>query len=73
MGRLMFLLSLDAIGADLIETLSQAQVRFVIVGGVAVNIQGYKRPVHDLDVLSEPTQENAAKLAAIGLRFACRP
>ncbi|MBC8241175.1 MAG: hypothetical protein ISR50_01815 [Alphaproteobacteria bacterium] len=68
----MRLLDLDAIGADFVQTLFEAQVRFLIVGGVAVNFYVQTRPAHDLDILSEPTSKNATRLASALRGFSLR-
>jgi predicted nucleotidyltransferase len=46
----------------LLELVTQAEVRFVLVGGLAVNAWGYLRATRDLDVVPEPDAENLAKL-----------
>jgi predicted nucleotidyltransferase len=46
----------------LLELLTQAEVRFVLVGGLAVNAWGYLRATRDIDVVPEPGAENLAKL-----------
>ena len=53
-------LYLNAVEFGLMEALLDAQVRFVIVGGHAVQFHGHVRPAEDLDVLIEPSHENAA-------------
>ncbi|MDZ4788806.1 MAG: hypothetical protein SH807_07695 [Blastochloris sp.] len=44
----MKLLSLDIV----IQTLNQAQVRYLIVGGLAVNAHGYVRTTMDVDLVN---------------------
>ena len=39
-------------------------VRYVIFGGVALNLQGLARATEDLDVFVEPTEENIRRLRA---------
>jgi hypothetical protein len=39
------------------------EVRFVIIGGVAVGAHGYVRGTDDLDIVPEPSAENADRLA----------
>lgn len=57
---------------DALRALSQAGARFVVVGGVAVNLQGVPRPTADLDIAIELSAENVRAVAeafmAIGLR-----
>ena len=47
---------------ELLERLAAADVRFVLVGGLAVNAWGYLRATRDVDVVPEPSEENLAKL-----------
>ena len=44
---------------SLLAAFAVARVEFVIVGGVAVNLHGYLRATHDLDIFIRPTLENA--------------
>jgi hypothetical protein len=43
---------------EILKTLLNHKVKFLLVGGVAVNFYGYSRPTGDLDVWLEPTSEN---------------
>ncbi len=56
-------LSLDQLQKGFLQDLMQGSVRFIVVGGVAVNFHGHQRSTKDLDILSEPTSGNAARLA----------
>lgn len=47
---------------ELLERLVEAEVRFVLVGGLAVNAWGYMRSTQDIDVVPDPDRENLAKL-----------
>jgi predicted nucleotidyltransferase len=47
---------------DLLEALTQADLRFVLVGGLAVNAWGYLRTTQDVDIVPDPAPENLAKL-----------
>lgn len=47
---------------ELLERLTSADVRFVLVGGLAVNAWGYIRATRDVDVVPESSEENLAKL-----------
>lgn len=64
--------SRPAIFAPVIAALEAASVRYVIVGGVAVVLQGYPRVTMDLDLVVELAPENALRavnaLVATGLR-----
>jgi predicted nucleotidyltransferase len=58
----------------LLVVLAEAGVRFIVVGGIAVSIQGYVRLTEDLDLLLDDTPENVqlllATLAGYGEGFA---
>jgi hypothetical protein len=49
---------------EVVRTFLRAGVRFLIVGGRAVQFHGHARPAKDLDLLVEPTAENWPKLQA---------
>ncbi len=55
-------LSLNAVESQLLTVLADRGVRFVIVGGHAVQFHGHVRPAKDLDIFSEPSAENAGQL-----------
>jgi predicted nucleotidyltransferase len=50
---------------DLLERLTGADVRFVLVGGLAVNAWGYVRGTRDVDVVPDPDPENLTRLGAL--------
>lgn len=50
---------------ELLERLVEAHVRFVLVGGLAVNAWGYLRATRDVDVVPDPDPGNLAKLDAL--------
>jgi predicted nucleotidyltransferase len=50
---------------QLLERLTEAEIRFVLVGGLAVNAWGYLRATRDVDVVPDPSSENLAKLDAL--------
>lgn len=47
---------------ELLERLIEAEVRFILVGGLAVNAWGYMRATQDVDVVPDPDRENLARL-----------
>lgn len=49
---------------ELIEQLTSAQVRFVVVGGIAVGAWGHIRGTRDLDIVPDPDLENLERLSA---------
>lgn len=46
----------------LLEVLQRREVRFVVIGGVAVGAHGYVRGTEDLDVVPDPTPANLNRL-----------
>jgi len=46
----------------LLAKLARAEVKFVIVGGVAVALNGFVRTTEDIDILIEPSAENVTRL-----------
>ena len=49
----------------LLERLRQAEVDYVLVGGLAVNAWGYLRATRDVDLVPDPSAENLARLDAL--------
>jgi predicted nucleotidyltransferase len=47
---------------ELLARLTEAEVRFVLVGGLAVNAWGYLRGTRDVDVVPDPSAENLERL-----------
>jgi hypothetical protein len=47
----------------LLAALNDHSVRYVVIGGVAVGAHGYVRATADLDIVPQPTPENATRLA----------
>jgi predicted nucleotidyltransferase len=50
---------------ELLARLIEADVRFVLVGGLAVNAWGYLRATRDVDVVPDPAPENLERLEAV--------
>jgi predicted nucleotidyltransferase len=50
---------------ELLERLVRAEIRFVLVGGLAVNAWGYVRGTQDVDVVPDPDPKNLAKLDSL--------
>jgi hypothetical protein len=42
---------------EVLTSLEKAQVQYLIIGGVAVNIHGFQRSTGDLDIWYNPTTE----------------
>ncbi len=57
---------------EVLAALQAAGARFVVVGGLAVNLQGVPRPTADIDLVIELTPENVRSvveaLRSVGLR-----
>lgn len=49
---------------SLLELLHERDVRFVVIGGVAVAAHGYVRGTEDLDLVPDPDPANLERLAA---------
>ena len=47
---------------EFITSLSDNEVRYLVVGGYAVALHGYPRYTKDIDIWIEPTHDNASKL-----------
>lgn len=50
---------------ELLRRLVEADVRFVLVGGLAVNAWGYLRATRDVDLVPEPSSQNLGRLDAL--------
>jgi hypothetical protein len=50
---------------ELLLALARADVRFVIIGGIAVGVHGYVRATQDLDIVPDPERENLTRLARL--------
>ena len=50
---------------ELLRRLVASQVRFVLVGGLAVNAWGVVRGTKDVDIVSDPDPENLRRLAEV--------
>jgi len=47
---------------QLLERLVESEIRFVLVGGLAVNAWGYVRATRDIDLVPDPARENLERL-----------
>ena len=48
----------------LLESLARAEVKFIVVGGVAVALNGFVRTTDDVDILIERSPQNIQRLLA---------
>jgi hypothetical protein len=53
---------LEADFKDMIKIFLEEQVRFLLVGGISINIYGFIRATKDLDLWVETSKENAEKI-----------
>jgi hypothetical protein len=63
---------MDFLNRDFIEyliLLNKNEVKYVVVGGMAVNIHGYRRSTGDMDLFVEPSIDNHMKLRKVHLEF----
>jgi hypothetical protein len=54
---------------DLLVALTDANVEFVVIGGVAVGVHGFVRATRDLDIVPNPAPENLTRLANLLARI----
>ena len=47
---------------DLIKTLNEKEVDYILIGGYAVVLHGFTRATQDIDLFINPTEENVRKL-----------
>src|SRR5882757_2156590 len=50
---------------ELLLALRNADVEFVVIGGIAVGVHGYVRATKDLDIVPDPAPENLVRLASL--------
>lgn len=50
---------------QLLEQLVKSEIRFVLVGGLAVNAWGYVRATRDVDIVPDPSRENLTRLDSL--------
>jgi len=53
----------------LLVALSRAEVRYLVVGGVACNLNQHTRATFDLDLLVDPDPDNVRRLLAVLVTF----
>ena len=54
---------------EYVELLNKYKVEYVLVGGLAVNLHGYRRSTGDMDLYVNPTKENHIKLRKVHADF----
>ncbi len=53
--------------------LAESEARYLVIGGIAVGLQGYPRLTFDLDILPDLTSENLEKIIATLTRMDYKP
>lgn len=53
--------------ADLLTSLADAEIDFVVVGGFAMQMHGFQRATYDVDVALDMNQDNLEKFVAFAL------
>lgn len=58
---------------ELIQSLSDAQIQYVLVGGLAVQLHGFLRATFDIDLVLAMNSENLARFIAVAKRYGLAP
>jgi hypothetical protein len=58
-------LQIDDVEKEFLSVLANRDVRYVVIGGHAVNFHGYQRPVNDIDVVIDNSMDNAQKFIIV--------
>ena len=59
--------------AELLHALSEGQVRYVLVGGMAVQLHGYMRTTFDIDLVLAMNDGNLVRFIEVAKRFGLTP
>lgn len=54
---------------EYIQLLNKYEVEYVLLGGMAVNLHGYRRSTGDMDLFVNPTAENHSKMKKVHAEF----
>jgi predicted nucleotidyltransferase len=52
---------------ELLRRLADAEVRFVLIGGLALNAWGVIRGTKDVDIVADPDPDNLGRIAAVAV------
>lgn len=58
---------------DLFRKLEQAGVRYLVVGGIAVNLHGVNRLTHDVDLMLALDSENLRRFVSVAKSYSFKP
>src|SRR3989338_2042828 len=59
--------------AELLQALSEGQVQYVLVGGMAVQLHGFMRSTFDIDLVLAMNDENLVRFIDVAKRFGLIP
>jgi hypothetical protein len=59
--------------AELLQSLSDSQVQYVLVGGLAVQLHGFLRATFDIDLVLAMNDENLVRFIDVAKRFGLTP
>ena len=59
--------------AELLHSLSEGQVQYVLVGGIAVQLHGFMRSTFDIDLVLAMNDENLVRFIEVAKRFGLVP
>ena len=58
---------------ELFSKLNDADVRYLVVGGIAVNLHGVNRLTHDIDLMLALDSENLGRFVSVAKRYSFKP
>jgi hypothetical protein len=59
--------------SDLLQSLADEQVQFVLVGGLAIQLHGFLRSTFDIDLVLAMDDDNLSRFIAVAKRFDLLP
>ena len=59
--------------AELLKSLAEEQVQYVLVGGLAVQLHGFLRSTFDIDLVLAMNDENIVRFIAVAKRYGLAP
>ena len=57
----------------ILKELETRDIKYLVIGGAAVNLHGYNRTTNDLDIMISFDQENVRKLAKMARDLCFKP
>ena len=59
--------------AELLQSLSDGQVQYVVIGGLAVQLHGFLRSTFDIDLVLAMNDENLVRFISVAKQFGLVP